>query len=349
MGKKFRRLAFGKDVGIDLGTASVLVYVKGKGILLQEPSVVALDKQSGKVLKVGEEAQDMLGRTPGNIIAIRPLRYGVISDYELTERMLKDFLRKSSATRFFKPRLVICVPSGITEVEERAVIDAGIQAGARRVYLIEEPLAAAIGAGIDISKADGHMIVDIGGGTTDIAVISLSGIVESSSIKIAGDQFDEAVIKYIRRKHNVLIGERTAEELKCSIGCVSLPSENASIDVKGRCLSTGLPKVFTISSSEMVEAFEEVTKKILESIYSVLERTPPELLADISHNGIIMTGGGSLLYGFDRLVADHTGIKTHLAEDAITSVAYGTGKALEHIPIMQDGMMNRTRIKQLNH
>lgn len=350
MRKKFRGLGIlGKDIGIDLGTATVLVYVKGKGVILQEPSVVALDKRSGKVLKVGAEAQKMLGRTPGNIIAIRPLRYGVISDYEMTERMLKEFLRKASSTRFFKPRLVICVPSGITEVEERAVIDAGIQAGARRVYLIEEPLAAAIGAGIDITQADGHMVVDIGGGTTDIAVISLSGIVESASIKIAGDQFDEAIVKYIRRKHNVLIGERTAEELKRSIGCVYPRSENTSIDVKGRCLLTGLPKVFTVSSSEMVEAFEEVTGRILESIHTVLERTPPELVADVSNNGIIMTGGGSLIWGFDRLVADHTGIETHLVEDAITSVAYGTGKALENLTDMQDGAMNISRSKQMNH
>ena len=323
---------FSKDIGIDLGTASILVYVKGKGVVLREPSVVAIDKNTGKLLKVGTEAQQMLGRTPGNIVAIRPLREGVISDYDMTERMLKEFIRKVTSFRLFKPRIVICVPSGITEVEERAVIDAGIQAGARRVYLIEEPVAAAIGAGIDIAKPDGHMIVDIGGGTTDIAVISLSGIVESTSIKIAGDQFDEAIVKYIRRKHNVLIGERTAEELKMQIGCV-FPRP---------------PRVFSVSSSEMIEAFEEVSTRILEAIHGVLERTPPELVADISTNGICMTGGGSLVWGFDKLIESHTGIETHVADDAISCVAYGTGKSLDDVDSMQDGTINLSRRKQMN-
>ena len=235
---------FSKDIGIDLGTASVLVYVKGKGVVLREPSVVAMDKNTGKLLKVGAEANAMLGRTPGNIIAMRPLREGVISDYDMTERMLKEFIKKVTSFRLFKPRVVICVPSGITEVEERAVIDAGIQAGARRVYLIEEPVAAAIGAGIDIAKPDGHMVVDIGGGTADIAVISLSGVVESASIKIAGDKFDEAVIKYIRRKHNVLIGERTAEELKMTIGCVFPRPEEVTMEIKGqKALARGVPQI----------------------------------------------------------------------------------------------------------
>ena len=325
---------FSKDIGIDLGTASILVYVKGKGVVLREPSVVAIDKNTGKLLKVGTEAQQMLGRTPGNIVAIRPLREGVISDYDMTERMLKEFIRKVTSFRLFKPRIVICVPSGITEVEERAVIDAGIQAGARRVYLIEEPVAAAIGAGIDIAKPDGHMIVDIGGGTTDIAVISLSGIVESTSIKIAGDQFDEAIVKYIRRKHNVLIGERTAEELKMQIGCVFPRPEEQTVEIKGRCLMTGLPRVFSVSSSEMIEAFEEVSTRILEAIHGVLERTPPELVADISTNGICMTGGGSLVWGFDKLIESHTGIETHVADDAISCVAYGTGKSLDDVDSM---------------
>ncbi|MEG2000995.1 MAG: rod shape-determining protein MreB, partial [Evtepia sp.] len=338
---------FAKDIGIDLGTASVLVFVKGKGVVLQEPSVVALDKRNGKLLKVGVDAQRMLGRTPGNIVAIRPLREGVISDYEMTERMLREFIRKVSNTRVFKPRVVICVPSGITEVEERAVIDAGIQAGARRVYLIEEPLAAAIGAGIDITQPDGHMVVDIGGGTTDIAVISLSGIVESTSIKIAGDQFDEAIVKYIRRKHNVLIGERTAEELKCSIGCVFPRPEELTVEIKGRCLSTGLPRTFAVSSGEMVDAFEEVSSRILEAIHSVLERTPPELVADISNNGITMTGGGSLIWGFDKLIESHTSIETHVAEDAVSCVAFGTGKTLDDLTDMQDGTMNISRSKQM--
>jgi rod shape-determining protein MreB len=338
-----------KDIGIDLGTASILVYVDGKGIVLQEPSVVAVDKNNGKLLKVGTEAQRMLGRTPGNIVAIRPLREGVISDYDMTERMLREFIRKAVSFRVFKPRVVICVPSGITEVEERAVIDAGLQAGARRVYLIEEPLAAAIGAGIDINKPDGHMIVDIGGGTTDVAVISLSGIVTSESIKVAGDQFDEAIIKYIRRKHNVLIGERTAEELKCSIGCVFPRPEEATAEIKGRCLMTGLPRVFTVTSSEMIEAFEETTTRILETIHSVLERTPPELVADISTNGIVMTGGGSLIWGFDKLLESHTGIETKVADSAISCVAIGTGKSLEWLSSMEDGTINISRRKQMNH
>ena len=333
---------------MDLGTASVLIFVKGKGIVLREPSVVALDKNTGRLLKVGDEAQKMLGRTPGNIVAIRPLREGVISDYDMTERMIREFLKKLTGFRLFKPRLIICVPSGITEVEERAVIDAGIQAGARRVYLIEEPVAAAIGAGIDISKPDGHMVVDIGGGTTDIAVISLSGIVESASIKVAGDLFDESVVKYIRRKHNVLIGDRTAEELKIRIGCVYPREEELEAEVKGRDLMTGLPRVFKVSSSEMIEAFEEVSSRIVEAIHSVLERTPPELTADISTNGITMTGGGSLVYGFDKLIQEKTGIETHVADDAISCVAYGTGKSLDWIADMQDGTMNLSRRKQMN-
>ena len=303
---------FSKDIGIDLGTASVLVFIKGKGVVLREPSVVAMDKNTGKLLKVGADAQAMLGKTPGNIVAMRPLREGVISDYDMTERMLKEFIKKVTSFRLFKPRVIICIPSGITEVEERAVIDAGIQAGARRVYLIEEPVAAAIGAGIDIAKPDGHMVVDIGGGTSDIAVISLGGVVESASIKIAGDKFDEAVIKYIRRKHNVLIGDRTAEELKMTIGCVFPRPEEVNMEVKGRCLMTGLPRVFSVSSSEMIEAFEEPSTRILEAIHSVLERTPPELVADISTNGILMTGGGSMVWGFDKLVESHTGIETHV-------------------------------------
>ena len=338
-----------KDIGIDLGTASVLVYVKGKGVVLNEPSVVAINKDDGRLLSVGADAQAMLGRTPGNIVAIRPLREGVISDYDMTERMLKEFIKKVTTFSLFKPRLLICVPSGITEVEERAVVDAGIQAGARRAYLIEEPVAAAIGAGIDITKPDGHMVVDIGGGTADIAVISLGGVVESASIKIAGDKFDEAVVKYIRRKHNVLIGDRTAEELKMKIGCVFPRPEEVTMEIKGRCLMTGLPRVFSVSSSEMIEAFEEVSSRILEAIHGVLERTPPELVADISTNGIVMTGGGSLLWGFDKLIESHTGIETHVAEDAISCVAEGTGKSLDSLDQMQDGTMNLSRRKQMNY
>ena len=332
-----------KDIGIDLGTASVLVYVKDKGVVLNEPSVVAIDKNDGRLLKVGAEAQAMLGRTPGNIVAIRPLREGVISDYDMTERMLKEFIHKvAGGFRFLKPRVIICVPSGITEVEERAVIDAGIQAGARRVYLIEEPVAAAIGAGIDIAKPDGHMVVDIGGGTADIAVISLSGVVESASIKVAGDQFNEAIVKYMRRKHNILIGERTAELMKMQIGCVFPKEEEASIEIKGRCLMTGLPRTISVTSTEMMEAFEEPVERILEAIHGVLERTPPELVADISNNGIVMTGGGSLVD------AARTGIHTMVAENAISCVAEGTGKSLDSLNAMQDGTVNLSRRRQMN-
>jgi len=338
---------FGSDIGIDLGTATILVYIKGKGIVLREPSVVALNKENGKLLAVGTEAQKMLGRTPGNIVAIRPLRDGVISDYEVTQRMIKEFIKKVCGFRLVKPRIVICVPSGITEVEERAVFDAGLQAGARQVYLIEEPVAAAIGAGIDISKPNGNMIVDIGGGTTDIAVISLGGIVESASIKIAGDRFDEAIIRYIKRKHNVLIGERTAEELKIKIGCVYPRPEEIAMDVKGRCLMTGLPKVFMVTSTEILEAFEEVTINIIEAVHSVLEHTPPELVSDISTNGITLTGGGSLVYGFDKLLSSHTGIEAHIADDAVSCVAFGTGKALDNLSTMQEGTINISRKRQI--
>ena len=337
------------DIGIDLGTASVLVFVKGKGIVLCEPSVVAVDKLSGRILAVGADAQRMLGRTPGNIIAVRPLREGVISDYEMTEKMIKEFIKKALGFRLFRPNLIICIPSMVSEVEERAVIDAGTQAGAKRVFLIEEPVAAAIGAGIDIAQPNGNMIVDIGGGTADIAVISLGSIVDSTSVKIAGDKFDEAIVKYIRKKHNVLIGERTAEEMKMSIGCVYQYPETRTMEVKGRCLMTGLPRTFTVTSDEMLEALEEVASKIVEAVHAVLERTAPELIGDIATNGIVMTGGGSLLYGFDKLIEMKTGIATRVADDAISCVSYGTGKALDSITSMQDGTMNLARRRQMTN
>ena len=328
---------FSKDVGIDLGTASVLVYIKGKGVVLNEPSVVAIDKNTGRLLKVGAEAQAMLGRTPGNIVAIRPLRDGVISDYDMTERMLKEFIRKvTGGFHLFPPRIMVCVPSGITEVEERAVIDAGRQAGARRVYLIEEPVAAAIGAGIDITKPDGHMVVDIGGGTSDIAVISLSGVVESASIKVAGDQFNEAVVKYMRRKHNILIGERTAEDIKIKIGSCFPLAQNETMDVRGRNLVTGLPKTVTVSSEETEEALKEPTLQIVEAVHSVLEKTPPELAADVADRGIVLTGGGSLLRGLEELIEDKTGINTMTAEEPMTCVAVGTGKFVEFLSGKRD-------------
>ena len=325
---------FGQDIGIDLGTATVIAYIKGKGIVLREPSVVAVNNITGEVLAVGHEARRMLGRTPGNIVATRPLRDGVISDYTVTEKMLKYFIGKIGGRFLFAPRIMICIPSQITEVEKKAVIDAASNAGARKVYLIEEPIAAAIGAGIDISKPCGNMIVDIGGGTTDIAVISLGGSVVSSSIKVAGDKFDEYIVKYIKKRHNVMIGERTAEELKQQIGCVFPKIQDMEMDVRGRDLISGLPKTITIYSSEMMEALEEPAMLIVDAVHSVLEKTPPELAADISDKGIYMTGGGCLIDGLDRLLQEKTGINVMIAEDAISCVAKGTGKALDNLDIM---------------
>ena len=331
---------FGQDIGIDLGTATVIAYIKGKGIVLREPSVVAVDNNTGNVLAVGQEARRMLGRTPGNIVATRPLKDGVISDYTVTEKMLKYFINKIGAKSIFAPRIMICIPSQVTEVEKKAVIDAASQAGARKVYLIEEPIAAAIGAGIDISKPCGNMIVDIGGGTTDIAVISLGGSVVSSSLKVAGDKFDEAVIKYIRRKHNVIIGERTAEELKVNIGCVYPKIQDVEMDIRGRDLGTGLPKTLTISSSEMMEALIEPAMMIVDAVHSVLEKTPPELVADISDKGIYMTGGGALIDGLDKLLEEKTGINVMIAQDTVSCVALGTGKALDNLDSL-DGKARR--------
>jgi rod shape-determining protein MreB len=334
----------GLDIGIDLGTASVLVYIKGKGIVLKEPSVVAIDRNNNRILAVGEEARLMLGRTPGNIVAIRPLRDGVISDYDITEKMLRYFIDKAiGRRRIIKPRMVVCVPIGVTEVEKRAVIDAANNAGARTTKLIEEPIAAAIGAGLDISKASGNMVIDIGGGTTDIAVISLGGIVVSTSIKIAGDKFDESLVRYMRKKHNIMIGERTAEELKITVGTAFPREEQISVEVRGRNLISGLPKTIEVSSEEMLEAMAEPVAAIADAVHSVLERTPPELSADISDRGIVMTGGGSLLNGMDKLISKRTGIPVYIAQDAISCVATGTGKALEHIDILEDSDINTNR------
>jgi len=334
----------GQDIGIDLGTASVLVYIKGKGIVLREPSVVAIDRNTNKILAVGEEARLMLGRTPGNIVAIRPLREGVISDYDITEKMLRYFIDKAiGRRRIIKPRMVVCVPSGVTEVEKRAVIDAANNAGARTTRLIEEPIASAIGAGLDISKASGNMVLDIGGGTTDIAVISLGGIVVSTSIKIAGDKFDEAIVRYMRKKHNIMIGERTAEELKINAGTAFPREEQLKVEVRGRNLISGLPKTIEVTSDEMLEALSEPVSAIADAVHSVLERTPPELSADISDRGIVMAGGGSLLNGLDKLISKRTGIPVYVAEDAISCVAIGTGQALEHIDILQDSDINANR------
>ena len=328
------KFGFGQDIGIDLGTATVIAYVKGKGIVLREPSVVAVDSNTGEVLAVGKEARRMLGRTPGNIVATRPLREGVISDYTVTEKMLKYFISKVSGRTLFSPRIMICIPSRVTEVEKKAVIDAANQAGARKVYLIEEPIAAAIGAGIDISKPCGNMVVDIGGGTTDIAVISLGGSVVSTSIKVAGDKFDEYIIKYIKKKHNLAIGERTAEDLKVNIGCVYPKIQDTEMDVRGRDLVTGLPTTVSIRSSEMLEALMEPAMMIIDAVHSVLEKTPPELAADISDKGIYMTGGGCLIDGLDKLLQEKTGINVMIAQDTVSCVALGTGKALDNLDVL---------------
>ena len=320
-----------KDIGIDLGTASVLVYVKGKGVVLNEPSVVAIDKNTGKLLKVGAEAQAMLGRTPGNIVAIRPLREGVISDYDMTERMLREFLHKVvGGFQLFKPRVIICVPSGITEVEERAVIDAAMQAGGRQVYLIEEPIAAAIGAGIDIGKACGRMVVDIGGGTSEVAVISLGDVVTSNSARVAGDNFDESIINYIKKKYNLLIGERTAEDIKIKIGSAYPYEGEGAMNIKGRNLMDGLPKNIEISAEEIREALSDSVNQILDVIKATLEKTPPELAADIIDHGIMLTGGGALLRGLDKLIAAETRIPVLVAESPLDCVVDGTGICLEH-------------------
>ena len=320
------------DIGSDLGTASILVFVRGKGVVLKEPSVVAFDRDSGKIRAIGEEARLMIGRTPENIVAVRPLKEGVISDYRVTEKMLKYFIQKAVGRRLLKkPRISVCVPSGATEVERMAVEEAAMAAGAREVAIIEEPLAAAIGAGIDINRPCGNMIVDIGGGTSDIAVISLGGTVVSTSIKIAGNDFDEAIVRYMRKQHNLLIGDQTAEEIKIKVGCAYPLPEVKKMDVKGRNLVTGLPKNVTVSSEETEEALRDATSQIVEAVHSVLEKTPPELASDIADRGIVMTGGGSLLQGLDQLIESGTGIHTMVAQDPMKCVAIGTGKFLEFL------------------
>ncbi len=334
-----------RDIGIDLGTTSVLVYLDGRGIVINEPSAVALDRVSGKVLEVGAAAKKMLGRTPGNIVAARPLKNGAISDYDMTATMLGVYLRRITKMSLVKPRVVVSVPSGITEVEERAVIQATMEAGARRVYLIEEPLAAALGAGMDISKAGGSMVIDIGGGTTDIAVLSLNNVVKSASIDTAGDAFDDAIIQYIRERYQVLIGSQTAEEVKMAIGCVQHRPEALVMTVKGRNLSTGLPQEVNVTSVDVMNALNTPCRDILYAVRSVLEKTEPELVADISHSGITLTGGGSLLYGFDQLIYRSTGIACHVADDAILCVALGCGKSLKWIEQMQEGTINLARQK----
>ena len=337
-------MRFSEEVGIDLGTANVIVYIKGKGIVLQEPSVVAVDDETDEILAVGEEAKEMLGRTPANIVAVRPLRDGVISDYDITERMLKHFIKKTCGNnKFFRPRIMVCVPSGVTEVEKRAVREAATQAGGKSVYLMEEPIAAAIGAGMDISGSEGKMIMDMGGGTTDIAVISLGGIVSSASVKTAGDKFDEAIVKYMRKKHKLYIGERTAEDLKKGIGAAAKRQEDVSQICSGRDLVTGLPRDIEVTSSEMLEALEEPLQIICDAVHQVLEKTPPELSADISASGLTITGGCGLLWGIDERVKQRTGLEVRIAPDPLNCVAKGTGMALDDIDLVEKAEINRRK------
>jgi len=333
------------DLGIDLGTANILVYSEGKGIVLREPSVVAIDKNTGKVLQVGAAARNMLGRTPGNVVAVRPLREGVISDYEMTEKMLAQFLKKIIRYSLVKPRVVVCVPSGVTEVEERAVIQAAMEAGARRVYLIEEPFAAALGAGLDLSAPNGRMVVDIGGGTTDIAVLSINDIAVSSSIKVAGDTFDDTIITYMRRRHGLLIGANTAEEVKITVGSVMERPEEVSMMVKGRDLRTGLPREELVTSTELLETLRRPAWRIVDEVLSVLELSSPELVADVAQNGIVLTGGGSQIWGMDKMIQERTEIACMVADNAESCVALGCGKSLQWINSMQEGTINIARRK----
>lgn len=340
----------GADIGIDLGTANVLVYVDGKGIVLEEPSVVAIEKNTNTVLAVGNEARKMIGRTPANIVAIRPLKDGVISDYEATEKMLKYFtekvVEKKGFGRLVMPRIMVCVPTGVTEVEKRAVEDATREAGAREVYIIEEPIAAAIGAGMDISLPNGNMVIDIGGGTTDIAVISLGGAVVSDSIKIGGDKFDTAIVAYIKKKHNLLIGERSAEKLKIKIGTAMKDSEEEFMKISGRNIIKGLPETIEVSSVEIAEALEDCVKQIIATTRVVLEKTPPELAADISTSGIIMTGGGALLKNLDKRIEEATGIKVSVADEPLSCVARGTGSSLSTLDLLETGGTFKRRNKK---
>ena len=336
---------FTSDLGVDLGTANVLIYVEGQGVVIREPSVVAVDKNTGKILQVGAEARNMMGRTPGNVVAMRPLKDGVISDHEMTVQMLQHLFRKAIKSSIFnpKPRVVICVPSGVTEVEERTVINAAIEAGARRVYLIEEPLAAALGANLPIEEANGHMVVDIGGGTTDIAVLSLNGVANSSSVEAAGDAFDEAIARHVRRKYGVVIGQVTAEEIKIRIGCVYPRPEDISMTVKGRDAKTGLPRTIEVLSSEIFEVLRRPARLITDEVLHVLEDTSPELVGDIAMNGITLTGGGSQIWGMDKLLEERTDIPCTLADDPDSCVVYGCGKSLSWINTMQEGPINLAR------
>ena len=338
---------FSKDLGIDLGTSNVVVYAEGKGIVLREPSVVAVDKNTGKILKVGAAARNMLGRTPGNVVAMRPLREGVVSDYELTQRMLAEFFRQIFKYSFVKPRVVIAVPSGITSIEERAVVQIAQEAGARRVYLIEEPLAAALGANLGFDGPDGHMVVDIGGGTTDVGVLTMNGLANSDSVKVAGDSFDEAIIRYLRKKYGLIVGQAIAEDAKISVGSVYERAEPVETTVKGRDFKTGLPREINLTSTDMLEALRRPARQITDQILAVLEQTTPELVADVARNGIVLTGGGAQLWGMDKLITERTGMRCTVADDADSCVAYGCGKSLSWINRMQEGPINFARRKLL--
>ena len=342
-------LIFERDIAIDMGTADVLVYVRGKGVQVREPTIVAVDKYTGKLLKVGREAQKMLGRTPASIVPIHPIANGVISDYDMTVAMLRELIGRVTSFSLFKPRVLLTVPGSISGVEERALIDAAVEAGARKVYLVESAVATATGAGVDVSKPDGHLMIDIGGGTTETAVVSLGGVAECESIRVAGGEFDEAIVRYIRRRHNVLIGAKTAEEVKMSIGCLVQKPDIGLEEVKGRDLVTGLPKMVKLSSTELAEVLLEPAREILESIHYVLERTPPELVADISQNGIVMSGGGSLIYGIDMLVEHDTNLRTVVVDDPISCAAYGAGKMLLRLNELPEGMVNFARKRQLQN
>ena len=340
---------FSNDLGVDLGTANVLIYADGKGLVVREPSVVAVDKNTGKILQVGAAARNMLGRTPGNVVAMHPLKDGIISDHEMTVKMLQSMFKSATKASMFtpKPRVVISVPSGVTEVEERSVINAAIEAGARRVFLIEEPLAAALGAGLDIKGAKGHMVVDIGGGTTDIAVLSMNGVAVSSSLKMAGDAMDEMIARYVRRQHGIAIGQVTAEQVKIQIGRVYARPDELSMNVKGRDIKTGMPRVVTLMSSEIFEVLRRPARQIADEVLSVLEQTSPELVSDISENGITLTGGGSQLWGMAELLMERTGIPCTVADDPDACTAYGCGKSLAWINHMQEGPINIARKRMM--
>lgn len=338
---------FSRDLGIDLGTANVVIYAEGKGIILREPAVVAVDKNTGKVLRCGSAARNMLGRTPGNVIAMRPLKDGVISDYEMTQKMLEEFLRRATKISFVKPRVIVSVPSGVTSIEERAVIQTALEAGARRVYLSEEALAAGLGANIDFAGPEGHMVVDIGGGTTDIGVLTMNGIANSASVKVAGDTFDDAIVKYVRKKFGIQIGQNTAEEIKISVGCVYERETPVTMTAKGRDMKTGLSREFEISSEDVYEAIKRPARQIADEVLEILEQTSPELVTDIAQNGIVLTGGGSLIWGMDKLIAERTGMACSIADDADSCVAYGCGKSLAWINRMMEGPINIARRRLL--